>query len=126
MTDYLDTAVTTQRLQQVTIQDDTLQLLIKEIAQGYVNPKIKYSYLHVFQDFSVVDGLVFRGTMLVAPASWRKTVATSSQLPHVCVDWFPGVDKLIEKEVAQCMPCQVTVSKNKQEPLKPTELPPEP
>ena len=40
--------------------------------------------------------------------------------------WFSGMDKLVEKEIAQCMPCQVTVSTHKQEPLKPTQLPQEP
>ena len=36
------------------------------------------------------------------------------------------MDKLVEKEIAQCMPCQVTVSTHKKEPLKPTQLSQEP
>ena len=36
------------------------------------------------------------------------------------------MDQIVEKEIAQCMPCQVTVLTHKQEPLKPTQLPQEP
>ena len=79
-------------------------------------------YLDVFQELSVVDGLVLRGTKLLVPASLWKTVVMLSHEGHqgivrtkqllrstMCM-WFPGMDRLAEKEVAQCMPCQVTVS----------------
>ena len=63
--DDLPTAVTIERLWEATSQDDTLQLLIKDIVQGYVSTEniIELSaYLHVFQELSVVDGSVLRGT----------------------------------------------------------------
>ena len=40
--------------------------------------------------------------------------------------WFPGMDKLVEEEIAHCLPCQVTVKSPQQEPLKATKLPVEP
>ena len=137
--DDLPTAVTLERLREATRQDDTLQLLIKDILQGYVSTKNKLKlspYLHVFQELSVVDGLVLRGTKLLVPASLWKTVVKLSHEGHQGIVrtkqllrstmWFPGMDRLAEKEVAQCMPCQVTVSTHRQEPLKPTQLPQEP
>ena len=40
--------------------------------------------------------------------------------------WFPGMDKLVEEEIAHCLPCQVMAKSPQQEPLKPTKLPVEP
>ena len=90
----------------------------------------------MFQELSVVDGLVLRCTKLLVPASLWKTVVMLSHEGHQGIVhtkqllrstmWFPGMDRLAEKEVAQCMPCQVTVSTHRQEPLKPTQLPQEP
>ena len=114
-------------------------MLTKDIVQGYVSTKNRVelsAYLHVFQELSVVDGLVLRGTKLIVPASlWRTAVMLSheghqgilrtKQLLRSTM-WFPGMDKLVEKETAQCMPCQVTVSTHQQEPLNPTQLPQEP
>ena len=103
-------------------------MLIKDIAQGYVSTKNRIelsAYLRVFRELSVADSLVLRGTKLIVPASLWKTVVTLSHEGQGIVRtkqlfrstmWFPGMDKLAEKEIAQCMPCQVTVSTHKQEP----------
>ena len=40
--------------------------------------------------------------------------------------WFPGVDKLVEREVKSCLPCQVTTSVTTRAPLVMPELPSEP
>ena len=115
-------AVTIERLWEATSQDDTLQLLIKDIVQGYVSTKNRIelsAYLHVFQELSVVDSLVLRGTKLIVPASLWKTVVMLSHEGHQGIVrtkqllrstmWFPGMNKLAEKEITKCMPCQVTV-----------------
>ena len=36
---------------------------------------------------------------------------------------FIGMDKLIEEEILNCIPCQATVKKNSKTPLQPTEIP---
>ena len=130
--DNLPAAVTIERLREATSQDDTLQLLIKDIVQGYVSTKNRIellAYFHIFQELSVVDSLVLRGTKLIVPASLlshegHQLIVRTRQLLRSTM-WFPSMDKLVENEIAQCMPYQVTVSTQKQKPLKPTQLPQE-
>ena len=116
--DDLPAAITIERLQEAASQDSTLQLLIKDIVQEYVSTKNRIelsAYLHVFQELSVVDGLVLRGTKLIVPASLWKTVMLSHEGHQGIVHtkqllrsamWFPGMDKLTEKEIAQSV-CHV-------------------
>lgn len=37
--------------------------------------------------------------------------------------WFPGIDRLVENEIQNCLACQATVECKNTEPLKMTELP---
>ena len=80
----LPTAVTIEKLQEDTIQDYTLQLLIKDNTKRKSNEnKIRLSaYLCVFQKLSVIESLVLRGTKLIAPTSLWKTVVTLSHEGH--------------------------------------------
>ena len=107
--DDLPTAVTIERLREATSQDDTLQLLIKDIVQRYVNTKNRIelsAYLHAFQELFVVDGLVLRGTKLIVRASLWKTVVMLSHEWHqgivrtkqflMSTMWFPDMNKLVE------------------------------
>ena len=80
--------------------------------------------------------MVLRGSKLVIPENLRKQVVTLAHEGHQGIvrtkyhlretTWFPGMDKMVEQEIAHCMPCQVTVKSPQQEPLKPTTLPQEP
>ena len=77
--DDLPAVITMERLWEATSQDDTLQLVIKDFTQGYVSTKNRIelsAYLHVFQELSVVEGLVLRGTTLIVPDWLWKTVVT--------------------------------------------------
>ena len=40
--------------------------------------------------------------------------------------WFPGMDKVAERRVSTCLPCQASVESKAMDPLKPTKAPEEP
>ena len=90
----------------------------------------------MFKELSIAEGLVLRESKLVVPESLRDQIVILAHEGHLGIvrtkqdlratTWFPGMDKRVEKEIAHCMPCQVTVKTPQQEPLKPTVLPTEP
>jgi len=137
--DDLPSAVTIEQMKVATEQDTNMQTLIQAIQQGYINKTARSKlqpYIQIFNEFSVVDGLVLRGSKVVVPEGLRKQVVTLAHEGHQgmvrtkqflrATTWFPGMDKLVEREIEHCMPCQVTVATPQQEPLKPTTLPNEP
>ncbi|XP_065067008.1 uncharacterized protein K02A2.6-like [Rhopilema esculentum] len=135
----LPKAVTKEHMLKATLEDETLTVLKEMISQGYISKEQKRklaSYTHIFPELSVVDGLVLRGCRIVVPASLWQSVTTLAHEGHQGVVrtkqylrmhlWFPGLDKRVETEIAQCMACQANTDIYQQEPLKPTELPTEP
>ena len=135
----LPKAVTKERVLKATLEDETLTTLKEMISQGYISKEQKAklaSYAHIFPELSVVDGLVLRWCGIVIPATLWQSVTTLARVGHqgvvrtkqcLCMHlWFPGLDKMVETEVAQCMACQGNTDIHQQEPLKPTELPTEP
>ena len=137
--DDLPVAVTLEQMKTATGKDPTMQRLIQAIQTGYIsNPDIQelMPYSHVFNELSTVEGLVLRGSKMVVPESLRNQVVTLAHEGHQGIvrtkqflratTWFSGMDKRVEKEIAHCMPCQITVKTPQQEPLKPTVLPGEP
>jgi hypothetical protein len=137
--DDLPVAVTLEQMKTATGKDPTMQRLIQAIQTGYISNPDKQElmpYSHVFNELSTVEGLVLRGSKMVVPESLRNQVVTLAHEGHQGIvrtkqflratTWFPGMDKRVEKEIAHCMPCQITVKTPQQEPLKPTVLPGEP
>ncbi|CAB4003123.1 Transposon Ty3-I Gag-Pol poly [Paramuricea clavata] len=137
--DDLPVAVTLEQMKTATGKDPTMQRLIQAIQTGYISNPDKQElmpYSHVFKELSTVEGLVLRGSKMVVPESLRNQVVTLAHEGHQGIvrtkqflratTWFPGMDKRVEKEIAHCMPCQITVKTPQQEPLKPTVLPGEP
>ena len=109
------------------------------IQQGYISPTRQTSsatFPKNISELTTVDGLVLRGTKLVVPATLRDKVVTHAHEGHRGIVWtkqllrstlwFPSMDRMIEKEISQCMTFHVTVKIHPQEPLKPLELPSEP
>ena len=135
----LPKVVTKEHMLKATLKDETLTVLKEMISQGYISKEQKRklaSYAHIFPELSVVDGLVLRGCRIVVPASLWQSLTTLAHEGYQGVVrtkqylrvhlWFPGLDKRIETEIAQCMACQANTDIHQQEPLKPTELPTEP
>ena len=120
--DDLPVAVTLEQMKTATGKDPTMQRLIQAIQTGYISNPDKQElmpYSHVFNELSTVEGLVLRGSKMVVPESLRNQVVTLAHEGHQGIvrtkqflratTWFPGMDKRVEKEIAHCMPCQITV-----------------
>ena len=58
------------------------------------------AYSSLFNELTVADGLVLRA--------------------HI---WFPGIDKMVEKQVGKCLACQATIPLHTREPLQMLDLP---
>ena len=137
--DDLPAAVTLEQMRAATAKDPQLQVLTTAVQRGYMHITEKVMlkpYRDVFSELSVVQGLILGGSKLVVLQELRAQVINLAHEGHQGIvrtkqflratTWFPGMDKLVEEEIAHCLPCQVTVKSPQQEPLKPTKLPVEP
>ena len=59
--------------------------------------------------------------MKLAHAGHQGIVKTKSLLRETV--WFPGIDNMVEKAVADCLPCQLSVPKSSREPLQMIPIP---
>ena len=133
--DDLPVALTLGQMRAATAKDPQLQLLTTAVQSGYMHNTEKGMLKpcrDIFSELSVAQGLILRGSKLVVPEELRPQVITLAHEGHQGIvrtkqflratTWFPGMDKLMEEEIAHCLPCQVTVKSLQQEPLKPTKL----
>ena len=91
------------------------------------------SFVKVWNELSVCDGLLLRQERLVIPESLQTRIIKIAHEGHLGIVntkrllrskvWFPNLDKEVEKEIKNCYTCQSTVYKNEKEPLVMTELP---
>ena len=117
-----------------TGNDKELQKLIKCVEGKSIDNKDAdlRKYANVFNELTVVDGLVLRGESIVGLkhsgkpwlrllTSYQGIVRTKRLLrAHV---WFPGMDTMVEKHVGKCLACQSTSPCHTREPLQMTDLP---
>ena len=76
---------------------------------------------------------LMRGTRIVIPQCLQRRVVNLAHEGHQGVIktkkllrekvWFPGIDKLVEECVANCIPCQASTHVKTREPLRMTNLP---
>ena len=75
---------------------------------------------------SISNGLLLRGDRGVLPKSLRtravklahaghQGIVTTKSLLRETV-WFPGIDKMVSKTFADCLPCQLSVPKMTDDP----------
>ena len=87
----------------------------------------------VKEELSVADGLVLRGGRVVIPKILQRKVVKLAHGSHQGIVktkallretvWLPGMDRLTEEIVRECIPCQVNSNKLIQAPLQMTPLP---
>ena len=131
--EQLPIAITRQMMLEATEADSILQQLVHDIKAGQCRKSLT-RYVKVFDELSVVDGLVVRGEQLVIPAVLQPTVVqlaheghalghdkTLSLLRETC--WFPGMGEMVRIYVETCKPCMAALPSTQQEPLRPTLLP---
>ena len=94
------------------------------------------SFKRVRGELSVSDGLLLRGDRVVLPKNLHQRAVNIAHASHLGIVktkcllretvWFPGIDKVVETTVANCLPCQANTPKVDHEPLHMTEMPKEP
>ena len=122
-------------LKEETSRDECLQKVINAITTGKWDTihKEHSSYWNIRDELSVSEGLVIRGERIVIPEILQNRVVNIAHASHQGIVktkallretvWFPGIDRLVEKVVASCLPCQANTKVKNAEPLKMTELP---
>ena len=118
-----------------------MQRLAKRIARGdwekYKRDQDIELYLHVKQEPSIAEGLIFREQCIVLPeALQRKVVKLGHNLGYLGKTktkqllrekyWFPLMNSMIDTAIDQCYKCQVVTKENKEEPIKVTSIPNQP
>ena len=133
--DQLPPAVTREVLQQATAKDKTLSWLIEDITRGECRAALT-RYTQVFNELTVVDGMVVRGERLVIPEELQASVVQLAHEGHPGFErtlglmrestWFPGMSSMARSYVETCVPCQAARPGTDQEPLKPNPMPDRP
>ena len=145
VTDDLPDAVTIPMVQQATKEDPTLQKLIKAIQRGYIKEDEGLKdYRQIFHEITYAEGVLLRDDRLIIPdaelmpgtGSLRQLVVDTAHEGHQGVVkckqllrtmvWFPGMDHMVERKIANCVACQATTYTPTRDPLKPTVLPERP
>jgi len=115
--------------------------LAKRIVKGdwekHKRDKDLEPYLHVKQELSVAEGLIFRERRIILPpALQRKVVKLGHSLGHLGKTktkqmlrekyWFPLMNSMIDTAIDQCYECQVATKRDREEPIKVTSIPTRP
>ncbi|KAK7099536.1 hypothetical protein V1264_003664 [Littorina saxatilis] len=139
-------AVTLDEIKAETVQDATLQTVmkiistgkwhaLKELADPEANLEDLIRFRNVKDDLCVnaEHNVILKGTQLVIPASLRKRVVQVAHEGHQGITktksfirskvWFPGMDKAVELEVESCIPCQANTNRSQKEPMNMFDLP---
>ena len=141
----LPPALTLKMIQQAALSDPVYQKLIQAVQQGKKpeDPGLT-PYTSVWGELSVMQQLVCRGEWVIIPNSelpggegnLRDWVVDLGHSGHLGIHatkrllrqrlWFPGMDKMVDRHVATCLPCQAATESHHSDPLKPNPAPSEP
>lgn len=91
-------------------------------------------YKNIKDELSSYNGIIIRGNRIVIPSSLQSKAVELAHIGHQGIVktkgllrervWFPGIDKMVENKVHNCLTCQATTrGKTTTEPTKPTKLP---
>ena len=116
-----NTPVTLDELRSATACDETLQLLIQTVTQGWpvrhsaVPEKLK-CFWYVRNDISIIDGVIFKDEKYVVPTSLRDKLITFSHEGHMGMSkcksrlrqfyWWPNLNESVEAKVRTCPCCR--------------------
>ena len=144
-------AMTMNEIQDATVADKTLQMLIDIIEKNSWNNlnsnstasnEINKDELKLFakiRDELTVNAsknIILRGSRLIVPKSLRSRAISIAYEGHQGLVktkqlirekiWFPGIDNDVKHLIDNCIPCQAVTSAKKPAPLRMNELPPAP
>ncbi len=139
-------SLTTSEIQIATKNDALLQSCIKAVttntwktitaeADAHLKADLASVY-HVRDELSVNDthDIILRDHRIVIPKSLQQRVIDLAHEGHQGIVktkqllrqkvWFPGIDRMVEHTISQCLPCQATtVETSTSEPLRMSALP---
>ena len=141
----LPSALTLEMLQQAATSDRLYVKLRTSVQKGQkpTDPDL-VPYTSVWDELTVINGLVCRGERIVVPdatlpdteGSVREWVVELGHSGHMGINatkrllrtrlWFPGMDRMVENKVESCLPCQASTDSKQRDPLKPNRAPKEP
>ena len=130
--------VVTDSIKDANSTDGTLKF-IKEIMKDdkwehYKHrPEIKPFY-QVRHELYQANGLILRNKQVVIPERLqRDTIRAAHSMGHFGMTktkqmlrnkyWFPTLNSMVENIISKCFQCQLISDEQKQEPVKPTEIP---
>ena len=132
-------SMTIDEIRAATQEDPILQQLQSIIHTGRWNDRADDAvsqFKHVFNELSTADGIILRQSRLVIPTALQKRVIELAHEGHQGIVktkallrtkvYFPGMDRLAESLVKQCIACQANTQQNNYGPLQTSELPPGP
>ena len=135
MEDNLPSAITLDIVKAGMMKDKEMKLLSKlVISHNKVECQKKLpEYHNIFDDLTVIDGVVMKGNQLVIPKSLRADVIGLSHEGHQYIDktlsllrqscWFPKMRKDVCDYVNSCLACLAAIPRNTPVPLEPNLLP---
>jgi len=139
-----DLHVTDHRLQQIkecTTRDQVLQTLVKVTSEGWPNSKQEVplcirEYWPYRDELSVHDGLAYRGTRIVIPATLQKEMVERAHKSHLGeqytintareIMYWPQMHQHLVEAVKSCTACLENQPAQSQEPLMTYPLPQHP
>ena len=126
------------KIRQATKEDEVMSVLIETILCGWPETKadlpIKLMpYFHTRNEYTVQDGLVFKGDRVVIPVSLRKEAIHTSHIgiegcirgAHECIYW-PGMNAEIKEHRSTCAVCNAYPASQQKETLMTHDLPDRP
>ena len=138
--------MTLDEIKAATRDDEALSLCMKAIKSREWEKVIKEARnseiaeilksLKVVKDELTVNAssdLILRNNRIVVPTSLRERIVEIAHEGHQGVVktkqllrgkvWFPGIDRIVERRIKQCIPCQATSMSNLCDPVNMSELP---
>ena len=105
-------AVTREMLQKETVKDKTLSMLMEDIHRGVCRNSLT-RYSQVFDELTVMEGMVVRGDQLVIPEELEPIVVQLAHEGHLGFEktlgllresnWFPGMSSMVRTYVETCV-----------------------
>ena len=141
ITNAIPKAITLEEVEKATLEDTTLQRVMKLTRDGRW-PNMQKSDDSSFRSFFNIrneltiapnEKVLMRGTRIVMPTILQDRAVNLAHEGHQGITktksllrekvWFPGIDKMTEAAIKRCVPCQAAIPQTTYEPLKMTPLP---
>ena len=127
-----------EEIRLATQNDESLQVLMKVILQGWPDdkssvPALALPYFNQRDELTAQNGIIFRGERVVIPAKLREVMKQKVHSSHMgteaclrrareCLFW-PGMSAEMKQLVESCETCRKYDSAQPKETLKSTEIP---